>query len=243
MVRSCVVPVLNLFFYNFVSCRETSDAETTSGWKPYGTPLVSSISCDDLITRGNIQLLVHKMLSPIARTESLGQTGISNISTSRAASDQCCDISSGEACMDSSTSNSLNKDGTNSEAVALLRLPLQLVDESNACIDLSVGEDKPIRLSLSSTSILVYVDWSQKLLEKYDTHYLENLPEVFNGPPSKKARTEPLSLYTCLEAFLREEPLVPEEMWLASFPSTATAMTTMLLSSLLSLLFCVCICS
>ncbi|KAG6728941.1 ubiquitin carboxyl-terminal hydrolase 5 isoform X1 [Carya illinoinensis] len=193
--------------------QETSDAETTSGWKPYGTPLVSSISCDDLITRGNIQLLVHKMLSPIARTESLGQTGISNISTSRAASDQCCDISSGEACMDSSTSNSLNKDGTNSEAVALLRLPLQLVDESNACIDLSVGEDKPIRLSLSSTSILVYVDWSQKLLEKYDTHYLENLPEVFNGPPSKKARTEPLSLYTCLEAFLREEPLVPEEMW------------------------------
>ncbi|ESR43742.1 hypothetical protein CICLE_v100137952mg, partial [Citrus x clementina] len=41
-----------------------------------------------------------------------------------------------------------------------------------------------------------------------------NLPEVFkNGPVTKKARTEPLSLYTCLEAFLREEPLVPEDMW------------------------------
>lgn len=225
--------------FTILSCRETTDTQATSGWKPYGTPLVSSISCDDLITRGDIQLLVYKMLSPIARTESLGQPGISNISTGTAASDQCCDISSGEACMDSSTSNSVNKDDTNSEAVALLRLPLQLVDESNACIDLSVGEDKPIRLSLSSTSILVYVDWSQKLLEKYDTHYLENLPEVFNGPPNKKARTEPLSLYTCLEAFLREEPLVPEDMWLVVFPSTATAMTTMLLSSSLFLLFCV----
>ena len=197
--------------------RETNDAQTTSGWKPYGTPLVSSISCDDVITRGDIQLLVHKMLSPMATTESQRKTDIFDTSISIAASDQSHDISSGEACTDSSMSNSINKESTNSEAVALLKLPLQLVDESNACIDLSVGEDKPVRLSSSSTSILVYVDWSQKLLDKYDTHYLENLPEVFNGPPNKKARTEPLSLYTCLEAFLREEPLVPEDMWLVSF--------------------------
>ncbi|XP_050245151.1 ubiquitin carboxyl-terminal hydrolase 5 isoform X1 [Quercus robur] len=193
--------------------QETNDAQTMSGWKPYGTPLVSSISCDDVITRGDIQLLVHKMLSPMATTESRRKTDIFDTSISIAASDQSHDISSGEACTDSSMSNSINKESTNSEAVALLKLPLQLVDESNACIDLSVGEDKPVRLSSSSTSILVYVDWSQKLLDKYDTHYLENLPEVFNGPPNKKARTEPLSLYTCLEAFLREEPLVPEDMW------------------------------
>ncbi|KAE8702169.1 Calcium and calcium/calmodulin-dependent serine/threonine-protein kinase [Hibiscus syriacus] len=62
--------------------------------------------------------------------------------------------------------------------------------------------------------IVVYLDWSSKLLEKYNINYLENLPEVFKfGPITKKARTEPLSLYSCLEAFLREEPLVPEDMW------------------------------
>lgn len=222
---------LSKFLNNFC-LRETSDAQTTSGWKPYGTPLVSSISCDDVITRGDIQLLVHKMVSPIARTESLGQSNISDTNISIAASDQCRDLSSGEACTDSSISNPQNKDDTNSEAVTLLRLRLQLVDESNACIDLSVGEDKPIRLSSSSTSILVYVDWSQKLLCKYDTHYLENLPEVFNGPPKKKARIEPLSLYTCLEAFLCEEPLMPEDMWLVSSSST-------FLLSLSSLICCV----
>jgi len=231
VVVSCVP--LSKFLNNFC-LRETSDAQTTSGWKPYGTPLVSSISCDDVITRGDIQLLVHKMVSPIARTESLGQSNISDTNISIAASDQCRDLSSGEACTDSSISNPQNKDDTNSEAVTLLRLRLQLVDESNACIDLSVGEDKPIRLSSSSTSILVYVDWSQKLLCKYDTHYLENLPEVFNGPPKKKARIEPLSLYTCLEAFLCEEPLMPEDMWLVSSSST------FLLS--LSSLLCACIC-
>lgn len=211
----------NLLFYTFMSCRETSDGLATSGWKPYGTPLVSSIPCDDVITRGDIQLSVHKMLSPMMRTESLGQTDIK---------DQCCDISSAEACTDSTITHSLNKDDTTSEAVTLLRLPLQLVDESSACIDLSVGEDEPISLPSSSTSILVYLDWSRALLEKYDTHYLETLPEVFNGPPNKKARTEPLSLYSCLEAFLREEPLVPEDMWLVSSspptPTTSTAVAT-----------------
>ena len=174
----------------------------------------------------------------MARTESLGQTDISDTSVSIAASDQSRDISSGEACTDSSISNSVNKESTYSEAVALLKLPLQLVDESNACIDLSVGEDKPVRLSSSSTSILVYVDWSQKLLDKYDTHYLENLQEVFNGPPNKKARTEPLSLYTCLEAFLREEPLVPEDMWLVS----SSVYLYLVLSLLLSLLVIVVVC-
>lgn len=127
---------------------------------------------------------------------------------------------SGEAHSNSS-SNIAKEDATSSKAVTLPNLPLQLVDESNVCFDLSVEGDKTIRIPSSSTSIVVYVDWSQKLLEKYNTHFLENLPEVFkNGPVTKKARTEPLSLYTCLEAFLREEPLVPEDMWLVHFSVT-----------------------
>ncbi|MCH95154.1 ubiquitin carboxyl-terminal hydrolase 5-like, partial [Trifolium medium] len=129
----------NTKYLQLIHRRRDSDSQTISGWKPYGTPIVSLISCDDTITR----------------------------------------------------------------------------DDNNACIDLSMGEDKVVKLSPSSARVLVYIDWSQKLLEKYDTHPLETLPEVLKyGPVTKKARTEPLSLYTCLEAFLREEPLVPEDMWL-----------------------------
>jgi ubiquitin carboxyl-terminal hydrolase 4/11/15 len=182
-------------------------------WKPFGTPLVSLISRDEVITRGDIQTVVNTMLSPLLRSESLRQADTSEPCLSLAASEKHRDSSSGEACSNS-MSDSVNKDGN---AVTLFKLPLQLVEESNACVDLSVGEDKAIKLSSTSTSVLVYVDWSRELLEKYDTHYLENLPEVFKyGPVNKKARTEPLSLYTCLEAFLREEPLVPEDMWLVS---------------------------
>ncbi|XP_004303326.1 PREDICTED: ubiquitin carboxyl-terminal hydrolase 5 isoform X2 [Fragaria vesca subsp. vesca] len=191
----------------------SSDDQITSGWLPYGTPLLLSIPCDDEITRGDIQKMVHTMLSPMLRTESLDHTDISGVSSAIAASNPAGNL--GEACTDSAISNSMNNEMTSSKPVKSLELPLQLVDESNACIDLSVGEEKAITLpSASSSSILVYADWSQKLLDKYHTHYLENLPEVFKyGPVTKKARTEPLSLYTCLEAFLREEPLVPEDMW------------------------------
>nr|GMD28077.1 ubiquitin carboxyl-terminal hydrolase 5 [Ipomoea batatas] len=164
---------------------EVGISQSSVGWKPYGTPLVSPISCDDAITRGDIQSIVYKMLSPMLRTENPGYYNFSSAKTSVAAS------------------NSSSATGTS-----------ELVDENNACIDLTIGEDKAVKVSSSSKSILVFIDWPQQLLENYDTHYLENLPEVTKyGSVTKKARTEPLSLYSCLEAFLREEPLVPEDMW------------------------------
>lgn len=193
--------------------REAVNARSSMGWKPYGTPLVLPISSDDAITRGDIQLIVHTMLSPMRR-ENPGDSDISDNNTSSAASTPPAAINATEACTDSSEADSTHKDTSNAKRRTLPKLPLQLVDENNACIDLSVGEEKAVKLSSSSMSILLFVDWSQKLLKNYDTHYLENLPEVFkNGPVTKKARTEPLSLYTCLEAFLHEEPLVPEDMW------------------------------
>ncbi|KAL6549259.1 ubiquitin-specific protease [Orobanche hederae] len=157
----------------------TGNSQSTVAWKPYGTPLVSPISCDDTITRSDIQLIVHTMLSPMLRTKNSGPTTTN--------------------CSKPTTSD---------------KLPLQLVDENNACIDLTVGDDLVVKLSSSSMSVLVFVDWSQKLLGSYDISHIENLPEVCKfGNVSKKARNEPLSLYTCFEAFLREEPLVPEDMW------------------------------
>ncbi|KAL4371773.1 ubiquitin carboxyl-terminal hydrolase 5 isoform X1 [Arachis hypogaea] len=193
----------NTKYLQLIHRRREHDSHTVSGWKPYGTPIVSLISCDDPVTRGDIQVIVNRMLSPLLRKS--GNTEHTNTETSitKAAGDNA----SSDAYATNLVSNSVNKAGR------MPTLPLLLIDESNACIDLSMGEDKVVKLPSSST-LLVYIDWSQKLLEKYDTHPLETLPEVLKyGPVSKKARTEPLSLYTCLEAFLREEPLVPEDMW------------------------------
>ncbi|TYH51022.1 hypothetical protein ES332_D10G245500v1 [Gossypium tomentosum] len=179
--------------------QETSDAQR---WKPFGTPLVSSLSCDDVIRSGVIQTIVQTMLTPLLK-EGIEYSDDSDPSTSGMARDPS-DHGSGEVDTNRA-STSINK--------VLPKLPLQLVDESKTCIDLSAGDEKAINLSAMS-HVVVYLDWKSKLLEKYNINYLENLPEVFKyGPITKKARTEPLSLYTCLEAFLREEPLVPEDMW------------------------------
>ncbi|XP_043688372.1 ubiquitin carboxyl-terminal hydrolase 5-like [Telopea speciosissima] len=180
-------------------------------WKPYGTPLVSPISRDDVITRGDVQSIVHTILSPMLRVKTHRPPDLPDTNIPAAASHASQAVSSSEACRDALVSDSI--DGSSLPSMRS-KLPLQLVDENNACIDLSTGEEKPIRLSSSSAPIVVFIDWSQEQLEKYDTYYLENLPEVLKyGNVTKKARTEPLSLYTCLEAFLREEPLVPEDMW------------------------------
>lgn len=69
-----------------------------------------------------------------------------------------------------------------------------------------VGSEKSKRL-------YVLVSWPQKQIEGYDTHLLTSLPEVFKSSFFAKRPQESVSLYKCLEAFLQEEPLGPEDMW------------------------------
>ncbi|CAA6664080.1 unnamed protein product [Spirodela intermedia] len=186
--------------------RELSSITSSMVWRPYGTPLVTSISRGDVITRGDIQSMVHKMLSPMLRYE--------KSSTSLRSAAACKGTRTSGSCLGSGTSDSSTEDHQAHRTEASTKLPLHMIDENNVYIDLSIGEEKTIRVPSSLSSMRVFVDWSREDLQKYDTSVLENLPEVLKyGPAPKKARSEPLSLYACLEAFLREEPLVPEDMW------------------------------
>lgn len=159
----------------------------------------------------------------MVKNENMGHPDISN--QSEKASDLHPAVSN---CTEASTD--WKQETGNSKVTTLQKLPLQLVDENNACIDLSIGEEKAFKIPASSRSILVFIDWSRKLLDNYETTCLENLPDVKNGAVTKKTRNEPLSLYTCLEAFLREEPLVPEDMWLVFFMFSALLFCSNLLN-------------
>ncbi|KVH94160.1 Peptidase C19, ubiquitin carboxyl-terminal hydrolase 2 [Cynara cardunculus var. scolymus] len=162
--------------------KETSKARSTT-WKPYGTPLIFPVSSDATITRGDIQLIAHTMLSPLLKHQK------SNTNTSSVASNPSS-VNNGNRPYSPPKENS----------DSILKLPLKLVDGNNTLIDISVGEEKIIRLSSSSVSVLLYIDWSPELLKKYETHYLENLPEVFkSGHGTKKARIEPLYCPQCKE--------------------------------------------
>ncbi|XP_024985161.1 ubiquitin carboxyl-terminal hydrolase 8-like isoform X2 [Cynara cardunculus var. scolymus] len=70
--------------------------------------------------------------------------------------------------------------------------------------------DEPLLIP-ESRKITVLVSWPEEMLKRYDTCILSHLPET--GGLSSKKPPESASLYKCLEAFLKEEPLGPEDMW------------------------------
>ncbi|CAL2265527.1 unnamed protein product [Prunus armeniaca] len=64
-----------------------------------------------------------------------------------------------------------------------------------------------------SKQLNVLVCWPKKYIAEYDTRLLSSLAEVFKSSLFAKKPQESVSLYKCLEAFLKEEPLGPEDMW------------------------------
>jgi hypothetical protein len=62
--------------------------------------------------------------------------------------------------------------------------------------------------------VRLMMDWTEKEMDRYDGSYMEDLPEAFkSGYMSKKTRQEVVTLFSCLDAFLKEEPLGPDDMW------------------------------
>ena len=66
-----------------------------------------------------------------------------------------------------------------------------------------------------SKCMQVILDWTEKEQVFYDLSFLDDLPEVYkhSGFFAKKTKQEGVNLFSCLEAFLKEEPLGPDDMW------------------------------
>lgn len=84
-------------------------------------------------------------------------------------------------------------------------------------MDLSkVKMNEQLKVPVVCKSLRVLVLWPEKMIENYDVNVLGILPEVCKPQLFARRPQESVSLYKCLEAFLREEPLGPEDMWLVS---------------------------
>ncbi|KAJ8475633.1 hypothetical protein OPV22_019360 [Ensete ventricosum] len=203
--------VKNSIYLQFVHRHEVGPGGISSSvaWEPYGIPLLALISRDIIATGAAIQEILQRILAPMLGNEDIQSFSKSDSSINAAAHGP--QYRTHEACLDSD--DQLKDQEYHSKAESTYKMHLQLVDEHDAPVDLS-SEEKPFAVPGSSASLLLFINWSKKDLKKYDTHHFENHPEVFKyAPAPKRTRNEPLSLYTCLDAFLREEPLVPEDMW------------------------------
>lgn len=72
--------------------------------------------------------------------------------------------------------------------------------------------DEPL-LTPKTRKVSVLVSWPDEAVKHYDTCILTRLLAIRVSPLHSNNLPELVSLSNCLEAFLREEPLGPEDMW------------------------------
>lgn len=88
-----------------------------------------------------------------------------------------------------------------------------LTDERGNIKDSKIEMNEPVPVTGLPRRLNVLVCWTGGKIKQYDPHLLSSLPEIFKSSSFAKRPQESVSLYACLEAFLKEEPLGPEDMW------------------------------
>ncbi|XP_022958477.1 ubiquitin carboxyl-terminal hydrolase 9-like isoform X2 [Cucurbita moschata] len=153
--------------------------------KLFGTPLVTYLG-EEFHSGADINAAVSKILFPLRRTYS------STVSHSRSGSRS--------QSMDNEVKETSEKE---------LFFQLLLTDASGVSCK-PIGKDSAIK---HGPLIKVFLDWTDRERKLYDVGYIEDFPPVHQTRFMKKTRQEATSLFSCLEAFLTEEPLGPDDMW------------------------------
>lgn len=172
----------------------------------FGAPLVTCLP-EESLTKLDIHAAVNSVLAPFLRVKIKKES--SSCDQGEVAIERV--MGNGDAC--SSPENDFLSSSNDMELDSQFRgnyLHLWVMDErfQNSTLLENVSFTRAGRL------VKLVLDWSQIEYEFYDPSYLKDLPEVFkSGFTAKKTRQESISLFSCLEAFLKEEPLGPDDMW------------------------------
>ncbi|XP_049935881.1 ubiquitin carboxyl-terminal hydrolase 10-like isoform X2 [Nymphaea colorata] len=184
------------------------DLQRSGNWRPFGTPLITCLP-EAPRNVADIQDAVRALLAPLLRKKSLHC-----LNGMKMHKDECpidggddtimenCDTVAGHDDQTPSDSGSSNEE---------LSFDLLLTDDRSSMRPL---DDDALKFLNRSSRIQITMHWSNENKEVYDTSFLENLPDVFkSGFVMKKIRQEAVNLFSCLDAFLKEEPLGPDDMW------------------------------
>lgn len=178
--------------------------------KTFGIPLAAH---SRVLTGSYIRSLYLQILTPFL------------VHTTAQADNLNCDRSATEACTDSevitdmepgnSIVNGVPESIAEEDTAEPLDMEFQfyLSDDKATFKGSEIVMNEPLQSTDISGRLNVLVSWSPKMLEQYNTGLFSSLPEVFKSGFFAKRPQESVSLYKCLEAFLKEEPLGPEDMW------------------------------
>ncbi|EOY33223.1 hypothetical protein QUC31_019057 [Theobroma cacao] len=179
----------------------------TSSWKTFGIPLVARLS--NVVNGSDIHGLYLKLLNPFQiRAEEV----LDDCDTSESTAVE--DISQKEH-GSSPVSNGFEKHPDANGVVSPSECELQfyLTDEKGIVKESQIIMGETVPAAGVSGRLHVLASWPEKYVKEYDTQLLSSLPQIFKSCFFTKRPQESVSLYKCLQAFLMEEPLGPEDMW------------------------------
>ncbi|KAF8082389.1 hypothetical protein N665_0829s0006 [Sinapis alba] len=163
--------------------------------KYFGIPLVTYVNTEPL-SGSDIDAIISGLLSPLHRTPSLSSTVEEN--------GHIPDVADG----------SLSPKDTVMEGNAVGDGELSFNVFLTETYSSSLKPLEPGFVANPRSAKKVVVKWSEKEHEKYDSSSLDvDLPEVYKPSILVKKTKKEISLFSCLEAFIAEEPLGPEDMW------------------------------
>ncbi|XP_022756057.1 ubiquitin carboxyl-terminal hydrolase 8-like isoform X4 [Durio zibethinus] len=179
----------------------------TSSWKTFGIPLVTRLS--NVVNGSGIHGLYLKLLNPF---QSQAEEVLDEIDTSESTAVE--DISQKEHAS-SPVSNGFEKPPDANGVVPPSEAELQfyITDEKGIVKESQIIMGEAVRAAGASGRLHVLASWPEKYVKQYDIQLLSSLPQIFKSCFSAKRPQESVSLYKCLQAFLMEEPLGPEDMW------------------------------
>ncbi|XP_023512827.1 ubiquitin carboxyl-terminal hydrolase 8-like [Cucurbita pepo subsp. pepo] len=184
------------------------NGKRTTRLKAFGFPLVAKLP--SAFNGSDIQAIYKKLLSPfqVPAPDALEENHTSDVDAIEKTREVENGTNSGSAC---AIDPLRSEDADNSPSDADLQF--YTTDEKGFVRGSEIQVGEFVVGSEKSKRLYVLVSWPEKQIERYDTRLLTSLPEVFKSSYLTKRPQESVSLYKCLEAFLQEEPLGPEDMW------------------------------
>ncbi|RYQ97733.1 hypothetical protein Ahy_B08g093815 [Arachis hypogaea] len=167
--------------------------KSTSNWKAFGIPVVARLC--NIVNGSDLCNLYLKWFCPFQQ----------------AALEDCAASNKNEAATEMATSSNSGPNVNELDISSDGEIEFYITDEKGTVRNSKILMDEPLTISGDSRLLHVLVCWSEKI-KIYDTKLSSSLPEVFKSGFLAKRPQESVSLYRCLETFLQEEPLGPEDI-------------------------------
>lgn len=197
-----------------MSVRQCIPEKLTSGSKALGIPLVAKIynTVNGFDIHNLYQKLLNSFLIPAGDCNDNDTSGNAAAEEVRQMDDTSRDTIASFTDGEAATPSDMKEVDSSSDT----ELQFYLSDEKGMIKHFKIAMNEPVEVTGESRRMYVLVCWPKKVIKRYDTRLLSTLPEIFKSGFLAKRPQESVSLYKCLEAFLTEEPLGPEDMWSVS---------------------------